>query len=439
MTALRRCDELITEFRIRLGEPTVGTFGTVYYDGIRGNVDELRAMLNIAQKRFTFLCYSPNQSIIESTVYFEVLSGVTRYTLPETFLAPVAMFHRTRNQEYEVEKKNLFPVRARNRSEVSNWKFEFYDIRERVPLIAATGIIEADNDTEISGDDLDAVRPGDTAYNLTDGSQSTINAIFPTQNKVVVDGLTNGEANVFRRGDVYQIDMREMSRDAIDLYPRVTRDDTKRIYNGKPTNWQVQADAVVYFVFVDLSSLPSNLEDDELFVLQLLDGNDEVIAEGSRVSLDRGKNEFPIVNPIQIREGQTYSVRLQRPYKDTTIDVDSIQVDVKSDPESLDFRFAAYPKVMEKETDYSEMPEWAHEGMFAYAMDLAFKKMTRSFRSDPSLKLDVNQEKEIVKDFLYNRDERGPHQVPVAGGNRSQASPFPGNYSVATIDPWDIL
>ena len=434
-----RYSELATQFRMRLSEPTEGTFGHVYYDSLMGNVDELRLILNTAQRYFTFVCYSSNYTLIQDTAYLAVLSDATRYSLPELFLGPVSVFHRTYNNEYPVEQDNIDQVRAYRGRFYTNYRYECYDISEKVPLVVATGVVATEHATQIVVADASGVRVGDTCYNLTDNSQATVSVVAPAVNTVTVDLLVNGNANIFQKGDTYQIDTREAVRDAMDVYPRVTRADTESGYSGMAANWEVQEDAPLHSICVTVSGIPSNLEDDERLILELLSGED-VVATSGKEGLDSGQNVFEFLSRHQLREGTMYTVRLTRVDTETTIDVDSIDVTVSSQPESIIVKYARYPKPMEKDSDYCEMPLYAHEGMYAHAHVLAQQKKSGNPNPDPGLVNNFAMKKKEVADFLFKRDERGPHQMSAAlSGSRAGGSPFPGNYSRALIDPSDLL
>ena len=442
MGALIRYDELETAFRLRLGNPTEGTFGRVYYDGIRDELDEIRFMLNEAQKYVTWLCYSANQTLIEDTLYLQVLSGATRYTLNDLFLGPVAVFHHTHNQIYEVEKENLIDVKGRIRTERHNYRYYWYEIRERVPRIAARGIVQSDSLDTIDDDvDLRHVRVGDTVYNLTDHSEAEVKAAFPALNRVQVDQLMSGTTNRFQKGDVYQIDMREATCDAIEFYPAVNNPDSYTGYSGGPSYWLLQKDAIVQQIFANISEVPSNVEDDERFILQISqDDDDEVVGEAALEGLSKGSNCFQVPDLIQLREDVRYNVVVIRADGGSDIDVDTIQLEVKTDPERVEVRHARYPKPMEKSTDYCEMPEFALPACYVYAADLAFKKMSRSITSDPGIMNELEREIAKIKKFLFARDERGPHSVmPSLSGNRPSNWPYPGNWGHYGPDVFDLI
>lgn len=436
MAELRQCSELVTNFRIRIGEPTPGTFGTVHYDGINKSINEIIAILNQAQHHVTWMCYSANQALLETTVYLEVLSGVSRYTLPEDFLGPVAVFHRTYGQAYEVERANLFEIRRSTRSERYDYRYRFYEIRENVPIISARGVINTDHAVQITDTGLESVRVGDTAYNLTDHSQGVINAVYPAINAISVEALNNGGANVWQKGDIYQIDMAEQTRDAIDFWPKVTKEDSEEVYKGDPT-FQLTEDSVVFRVAADVSEVPTAFEDDERVILRILQGSD-VVGEGARENLSTNYNVFYFPHFIQLREDVDYTVTVERA-DGGSIAIDEIRVDAKIEPESVDVRYAKLPRPMTKLEDYCEVPSWALEAVYAYAHIIAQKKMSRNPNADRGLVAEFNTAIQDVKDFLYKRDERGPHQLPMLGGRRNTGNPYPGNYSVALVDPHDIF
>ena len=398
MARLQRCDELITLFRMRLGEPKTGTFGVTYYDGLNENVHELRSILNQAQAHVTWICYSANQSLLENTIYLPVLSGVTRYTLPEDYLAPVWVKHHTQGQEYEVEKDNLSAIRSSTRTERFNYHFRNYEIRETVPLVAARGIVSADSVNQITDDRLTSaqvqkVRAGDTAYNLTDNSQGEVEAVFSALQRIQVGRLFNGETNRFQVGDIYEINMREATRDAIDFWPSVTKDDSQVSYTGPPGNWKLNQDNVLYRVLASFSEIPSNFEADERLTLQVLDGT-TVLAIGARDGLVLNTNEFHFPTFTQLREDVFYSVKVLRG-NGQAITPDFITVIVRLDPESVEFRYVKLPKPMETNQDYCEMPSWSIEAVFAYAHIIAQKKMSRNPNADRGLLAEFDDQIDI--------------------------------------------
>lgn len=442
MGTLRRFDELKAGFRFRLGEPTEGTFGRYYYDEIRNNMDELGYMLNEAQRVVCWLCYNANQTLIENTTFLPVLSNVTRYTLPEELMGIVSVFHRTYRQDYEVTRENLEQVKATTRSERFHYRYRHYEQRERVPRIAARGIVSSDSFDILEQDDLDTVRPNDICYNLTDDSQGLVEAVFPALNRIKIDNLSGGTTNRFQKGDVYQIDMKESTCDAIEMWPAVTRADNKQGYSGNPTYWQINKDEVVNSISASISSLPSGFEDDERVILTLSrDSDDEVVGEGAREGLTTGSNEFEFPDFVQIREDTRYDVVVTRPDSgDAEVDVDSIKVTVKTDPESLAIKHASYPKPMSKDSDYCEMPIFTHEAMYTYAHILALKKQSRNPVPDAGLMAELNKWVMDITKHLYARDERGPHYVtPALGGNRASGSPYPSNWGHYGVNIWDLI
>ena len=436
MAQLLRCDDLIAEFQLRIGEPEEGTFGYTYYDSLRGQVDELRSILNQSQRHVAWKCYSANQAILEATENIQVLSGVTRYTLPEDFLGPVSVFHRTFGQEYEVGKSNLTEVRRSTRSERFSYRFEVYEIRENVPAVAARGVVDADSFDTITDERLGAVRVNDTVHNLIDGSYGEVEAIYPALNRITVSGLFNGDANRFQKGDIYQVDMKESTRDAIDFWPIVIKDESQGAHNGVATNWQVNEDSVLLGVNAQVTTIPSLFEADERLIMNLLDGS-EVIGTGAREGLSQGANEFAFPNPVQLREDVLYSVEVLRA-NGTAIDLDSIEVFTSLEPDVISFKHAKLPRVMASREDYCEMPSWSLEAIYSYAHILAQKKESRNPTPDRGLVAVFNDDIQDIKDFLFKRDERGPHQLPTLGGNRSHGWPYPSNYGYGVVDPFDL-
>ena len=265
-----------------MGEPRVGTFRTVRYDGINKDLDVLLSILNQAQLHVTWMCYSANAALLEDTFYLEVVSGVTRYTLPERTLALVSVFHRTYGQEYEVERANLFEIRRTTRSLRSDYRYRFYEVREQVPIISARGIISQDSPNRIEATGLAAVRVDDIFYNLTDDSQGIVKATFPALNAIATEDLEGGKRNSLKKGDVFQIDMAEKTRDAMDFWPMLSKEDSTIGYKGTPSNWVLTEDNVMFRVDAHITGIPTNFEQDERLVLNLLDSDDNVVAEGAK-------------------------------------------------------------------------------------------------------------------------------------------------------------
>ena len=435
MAQLLRCDDLIAEFSMRIGQPEDGTFGMTHYDSLNGDVDELRSILNQAQRHVAWKCYSANQTILEATDYIQVLSGVTRYTLAEDFLGPVSVYYRAFGQEYEVEKKNFNDIRSTVRSERYSYYYEFYEIRENVPAVAARGVVSEDSLTSITDDNLRTVRVGDTVHNLTDASYGEVEAVYPGTNRIEVNELINGDANRFQKGDIYQVDMKEATRDAIDFWPIVIKDDSSQSHSGNARNWDVNEDSVLQGVSATITTIPVTFETDERLIMNLIE-DDEVVGVGAREGLSQGANQFFFPNPIQLREDVFYTVEVVRS-NGTAIDIDSIQVFVSIEPDVIAFKHAKLPRVMGCRTDYCEMPSWSLEAVYSYAHLIAQKKVTRNPMPDRGLVAVFNQDIQDIKDFLFKRDERGPHQLPILGG-RSHGWPYPSNYGYGVVDPFDL-
>lgn len=435
MAQLIRCDEMITEFRLRIGEPEEGTFGITYYDGLLGRIDEIRSILNQAQRHVAWKVYSANQAILETSEFINVLSGVTRYTLNEDFLGPVSVFYRAFGQEYEVEKKNFNEIRRTTRSERFSYKFDYYEIRENVPAVAARGIVDEDSFDTITDGGLQTVRPGDVVHNLIDGSYGEVEEVYPALNQIKVFGLGNGDANRFQKGDIYQVDMKEATRDAIDFYPIVIKDNSQGAHNGMPTDWQVNEDSVLMSVNAQIPTIPVGFEADERLLMNLYQ-DDEIIGQGAREGLVIGTNEFLFPNPFQLREDTLYSIRIFRANGNEVVP-NTIQIFVSLEPDVVAFKFAKLPRIMDSREAYCEMPSWSLEAVYSYAHILAQKKESRNPMPDRGLVAVFNQDIQDIKDFLFKRDERGPHQLPVLGG-RSHGWPYPSNYGYGVVDPFDL-
>ena len=415
----------------------------VYYDSLRAQVDELRFILNEAQRHVAWKCYSANQTIIEKTEYIQVLSGVTRYTLGERFMGPVSLFYQSGGQEDPIEKDNLDDLRRGHTSERQGYRFENYEIREQVPAVAARGIIRDDSPNAVTDqyltsdkiEKLKSVRVGDTVHNLTDGSFGTISAVFSSVGRAETSGLSHGDANRFQRGDIYQIEMQEATRDAIDFYPKVIRDDSTVAHNGLPRNWQVNEDQVLLHIDADITQIPFNFEQDERLIMRVLEGTTEV-AEGAREGLTPGTNTFIFPNPQQLREDTLYTVTVERA-NGSAIDVDMIEVFVSLEPDTVVFKQAQFPRIMDSRDSYCEMPAWSLESVYAYAHILANQKVTRNPSPDAGLVNVFNDTIDDIGKFLFKRDERGPHQLPTLRG-RDRGWPYPSNYGYYAVDPYDL-
>lgn len=441
MSQLLRADKVITNFRLRLGEPREGTFRKIYYDGINADLDELLEILNEAQRHVCWICYSANHALLESTFYIEVLDGVTRYTLPELFLGAVAIFHHSYGSEYEVERANLFEIRAQTRSKYSDYVFRYYEIREQVPVMSAPrGIVTEDSENQIVVAAIAAARVGDIVQNITDDSQGVISGTFPSQNIVIVDGLAGGQTNTFQKGDIYQIDMAEKTRDAIDFWPEITVDNFSTIYTGLPTNIILQEDNVLFQVQARILSLPTGFEADERFVLQITDEDNEVVIEGAREGLVVGLNDFTLPEYpklVQLREDIAYRVRVFRATNGNELPVNQVVLIARDAPPAVEVRQATLPRPMEKRTDYCEIPVWAMPAVYAYAHILAQKKMSRNPNPDRGLMQEFLMEVENIKQYKFKLDERNTGSL--MGMNRRRGSNFPGNYGHAGPSPFDLL
>ena len=439
MSELIRADELITNFRVRLGEPREGTFRTIRYDGINKDLDVLLSILNQAQRHVTWMCYSANAALLEDTFYLEVISGVSRYTLPERTLSLVSVFHRTYGQEYEVERANLFEIRRTTRSLRSDYRYRFYEVREQVPIISARGIISTDNPNRIEATGLAAVRVNDSFYNLTDDSQGIVKATFPALNAITIEPLEGGKRNTLKKGDVFQIDMAEKTRDSIDFWPMLSKEDSTVGFKGNPTDWRLNEDNVMFRVDAHIASIPTGFEQDERLVLNVLNSDDEVVAEGAKEGLVVGYNEFYFPEFVQLEEDTDYTVQVIRADNENELNVTEIELWVRENPESVECRRARLPREMEKRTDYCEMPVWSHEAVFAYAHIIAQKMMSRNPNADRGLLNEFMTAIEDVKAFKFKQDERGPHSMAMIGGNRSSNWPYPSHYGTAGPSPFELL
>ena len=458
MARLQQCKELLAIFRMRLGEPTVGTFGNIYYDEINENVHELLSILNQAQDHVTWICYSANLSLLEKSIELLVEPDVVTYILPEDYIGEVSVFHRVRGQEYRVDPDNLDEIRGSTRSTSYNdYRFRSYEIRENVPLPAARGIVHTDS-TEGrilaggSAGGLGLVRVGDTVYNLTDRSETVVDVINYGDDGAVssvdVESLEFGDANRFQVGDQFQIDMKEATRDAIALWPHVKGAGVKSFYNGTADGFSLTEDSIIIneAVATPQSNKPPSFESDERVVLRITDDSDgSVVAYASRKGLLFGKsNQFLFSDDVQLREDVSYSASIRREVDAEfmpDIDVSRIEFSGRDVSNFIAFKYARLPRKITSLEDYCEMPSWSMEAVYAYGHIIAFKKMARGQVSDPALVNEFNTQIAEIKNYRYRRDERGPHSIPILGlsGSGRGDSPFPGNYSVGFVDPFDLF
>ena len=91
MARAQQARELFARFRMRLGEPTPGTFGSVDYTGLVQQLDEIMDIFNQAQDHVTWICYSANLSLIEKRLQLLVEPDITNYILPEDFIGEVSV------------------------------------------------------------------------------------------------------------------------------------------------------------------------------------------------------------------------------------------------------------------------------------------------------------------------------------------------------------
>ena len=216
-----------------------------------------------------------------------------------------------------------------------------------MPIIIARGIISEKSPRVIQSTGLTPTRVGDKVYNLTDDSQGIVSAVFPAINTIEIQKLSGGKTNVFQKGDIFQVDMQEKTRDAIDFYPQLTREDSRTVYVGKPTSFMLTEDNVMFSIAAtipehqsegfnsgrqlvlnlgdaahrlvfDLQCDPvqqtpyqlSELEDDTRFILNLVDENDKIVAVGARKEISAGVNRFYFPYLVQLEEGMNYSVQI---------------------------------------------------------------------------------------------------------------------------------
>ena len=210
MARLQQAKDLFARFRMRLGEPTVGTFGVIEYTGLTSRLDEIMDIFNQAQDHVTWICYSANLSLLEKKIQLLVEPDVTTYILPEDYIGEVSVFHRVAGQEYRMNPDNLDTIRGSTYTNYNDYRFRAYEIREQVPLLAARGIIHtASTAGRItaggSAGSLNSVRLGDTVYNLTDRSETVVSLLNYGSDgqieSVDVETLEFGTVNRFQTGD----------------------------------------------------------------------------------------------------------------------------------------------------------------------------------------------------------------------------------------------
>ena len=242
--------------------------------------------------------------------------------------------------------------------------------------------------------------------------------------------------------------MKEATRDAIDFWPHVKGAGVKSFYNGTADGFSIKEDDIIIneAVATPQSNKPASFESDERVVLRITDDSDNsIVAYASRKGLSFGKsNTFLFSNNIQLQEDVSYSAMIRREVDAEfmpDIDVSRIEFSGRDVSNFISFKYSRLPRKITSLEDYCEMPSWSMEAVYAYGHIIAFKKMARGQVSDPALVNDFNMQIEEVKNYRYRRDERGPHSIPIlgSGGSGRGESPFPGNYSVGLVDPFDLF
>ena len=214
---------------------------------------------------------------------------------------------------------------------------------------------------------------------------------------------------------------------------------------GWPDGFRLNEDQVVVNTadITPSGTRPPDFEDDERVVLIITDDSNNLVGYASREGLSFGRpNTFFFSENLQLREDLSYTATLRRRLDDPVprnLDVSKIEISGRDTSNFIRFKYARLPRKMTSLEDYCEMPSWSMEAVYAYGHIIAFKKMTRRQIADPALVNEFKDQTAEIKNYRYRRDERGPHSMLDSGSSVAEASPFPGNFAVGYVDPFDLI
>ena len=430
--------ELVVNTRFRLSDPHEGTLGMIRYDRFTESVDEMKLLLNEAQRAIAVLCDSPTTSLLRSNKQrIQVISGLTEYPMRDDLLAMDYIRHIKKDAWRKIVQrdKGEFPKTDGKTDSAyypnSQGFYRYWDIYGVGALEKLVGIVRQNSLNELHDaySPFDGIRVGDIVHNISDGSQGEVQEITPGKSVlnsqtneveysvgyIVIDSLAGGSANRFQEGDEYLISSVEEINETLHLYPKIEFDEvTTKVFTGKPDNWSVQDGFVLRAVDVNITSYPDTIEVDDRLVLEVLrDGrlaSTSPASATSKIGIENGVNRFIFderVFPegILIAEDTDYSVRAT--VRNEQITINSIDVYAYGTNDFIEMDYRRLPEKMLVDSAICEIPPWALDLLYAQALELADMKITRARHPNPALHAVKMGEKQKVEDMLWNRAPRG--------------------------------
>lgn len=429
--------ELIVNTRFRLSDPFEGTLGMIRYDRFTESIDEMKLLLNEAQRAICVLCESPTTSLLRSNKQrIQVISGLTEYPLRDDYLAMDYIRHIKKEESKPIVQRDKGNFPPENKADAAYYHntqgfYRYWDVYGVGALEKLVGIARQASLNELHDgySPFDGIRVGDVIHNISDGSQGVAQEIIPGKSvlnsetnaveysvgHIVIDGLNGGSSNRFQEGDEYLISSLEEISETLHVYPKVEFDEvTTKVFTGKPDDWSVQDGFVLRAVDVNITNYPDTIEADDRLVLEVLrDGrlaSTNPASATSKIGIENGLNRFIFderVFPegILIAEDTNHSVRAT--VRNEQITINSIDVYAYGANDFIEMDYRRLPEKMFVDSAICEIPPWALDLLYAQAVELADMKITRSKFPNPALRANVMHQKGVIEDMLWNRAPRG--------------------------------
>lgn len=442
--------------RFRLGEISPGTWTD----------DELDTQINNAEKKVCEDSIILGNALLAEASDTNIIAGQYKYILPSDFISVIDMFQLYSGMQYRLTKSSVGLMLDRFRPATTASRLLKYDVRGIAPAVLNIGVATDGSNTTLVNSDIDFTSMGittnrDYVLNLTDNSRALITSIGATT-LTFSDGLTGGARDSFRLGDEYQIEEAEATRKVLYVYPvpagsdintqesytaggdsTIPVGDVSGVENKAAQSFQVKTSVVVREVSIYLDTETGSPMGD---INIRIETDNSGIPSGTLVnsyasasikSPTTAWNSATFANVFRLSKNTTYHIVAQTISQsddtafnwsiDTAGTYASGQVSTKSgagawsnsassdalfkiegstSDESLIIHYARYPREMTVDTDQSEIPQYAREAVYIWAMYLCFSKSPGAGTNEShNMRALYKIEIEEVKDMVRNEED----------------------------------
>ena len=423
--------------------------GDLEDDGTWGKEEANRQIYNAERKVCEDTIVNRN-ALLPEVYYVNLIEGKYKYLLPADFISPLHILQYHNGVHYVLSSANIAMLLDGFDPTATSDILTNYCVRGQAPNVLVEGVATGGSNTALANADLSTVHGFDVAAkkittsrdyieNIQDNSSSLITTITDANN-LVLSGLEGGARNAFRLGDEYKIYEEESTRRLLYVYPvpgstdttlqsSITSDGDTSDYIGQigaasvtSLSQSFTVDTAVSARKIDLyiaSETGTTIGDANVRIETDTAGSPSgtLVDELASCALKEpatGWDSGVFLNKFQLAASTTYHILFQIQaqangnglyWSKNSTDGYLYRLYGSTGNEGLMARYARYPFKMVDDKDQSELPQYAGEARFLWAMYLCYQKVY-GIRSGEAEATRVLYEAEIQKIKERLRDEQ---------------------------------